>query len=48
MKEKLKLVFNWIKNGRKATYEILQATTSYFKSIKKTHGLYNLYMMYQK
>ena len=30
MKQKLKLVFNWIKTGRKATYNIHQAETSYF------------------
>ena len=40
MKQKLKLVFNWMKTGRKATYKLLQARTCYFRNIKKTQGLY--------
>ena len=37
----MKPVFNWIKTGRKATYKLLQAGTSYFRNIK-TQGLYIL------
>ena len=35
LKQKLKLVFNWIKTGRKATYKKLQVRTSNFRKIKK-------------
>ena len=30
LKQKLKLVFNWIKTGRKATYKILQTKNKLF------------------
>ena len=48
LKQKMKLVFNWIKTGRKATYKILQARTSYFRNIKKTQGLYRHYHYYDE
>ena len=47
LKQKFKLVFNWIKIGRKAAYKILQARTSNFKIIKKTQGLYNAHQIYK-